>query len=133
MLVDFVAGFTPSASDMDKVCQILVWPWQVYVDGASNARGARIGIVLVSPKGIRLEHSLRLSFRAFNNEAKYEALIARLKAAKKLDTEEVEIISDLHSVVGQVEGSFEARDPRMPKYSKLVSTLRACFQRVRVP
>lgn len=63
----------------------------MYVDGASNAQGARIGIILVSPEGIRLEHSLRLSFRAFNNEAKYEALIARLKASKKLDAKEVEI------------------------------------------
>lgn len=50
VLVDFVVEFTPSASDMDKVCQIFVWPWQVYVDGASNAWATRIGLILVSPK-----------------------------------------------------------------------------------
>ena len=41
--------------------------------------------MLVSPKGVRLEHSLRLSFRASNNEVEYEALISRLRAIKKLD------------------------------------------------
>ena len=49
------------------------------IDRASNARGAGIGIVLVSLEGVRVEHSLRLSFRALNNEAEYEALIEGLE------------------------------------------------------
>ena len=56
MLGDFVAKFTPSTSGTDRVCQISVQPWQLYIDGASNARGVGIGIILVSLKGIRLEH-----------------------------------------------------------------------------
>ena len=57
----------------------------MYVDVASNARGVGVGIVLVSPKGIRLEHSLRLSYMASNNEAEYEALIVGLRAVMELD------------------------------------------------
>ena len=57
----------------------------MYVDVASNARGAGVGIVLVSPKGIRLEHSLRLSYIASNNEAEYEAFIVGLRVVKELD------------------------------------------------
>lgn len=30
------------------------------MNGAFNARAARIGIVIVSPEGIKLKHSLRL-------------------------------------------------------------------------
>ena len=85
VLVDFVAEFTPTMSSVDWVCSVSLRPWQVYMDGASNARGAGVGIVLMSPKGVKLEHSLRQSFRASNNEAEYEALIAGLKAVKKLD------------------------------------------------
>lgn len=55
------------------------------MDGVSNACGAGVGIVLVSPEGVRLEPSFRLRFRASNNEAEYEALIAGLRVAKKLD------------------------------------------------
>ena len=122
--------FTPSASSTNRVCQVSVKPWQVYVDGASNAWGTGIGIVLIFPKGVRLEHSLRLSFQTSNNEVEYKALIARLKVAKKLDAGEVEIFLDSCLVVSQVEGSFEARDPLIAEYLKLVGTLLAGFQGV---
>ena len=49
--------------------------WKVYVDGASNQRGFGVGLVLVSPKQITIEKSLRLGFSATNNEAEYEALL----------------------------------------------------------
>ena len=67
--------------------------------------------MLVSPKGVRLEHSLRQSFKASNNEAEFEALIVGLKVVKKLDAQAVEIFSDSRLVISQVEGSFEAKDP----------------------
>ena len=41
----------------------------VFVDGASSAMGAGVGIVIVTLEGIRLEYSFRLGFRASNNEA----------------------------------------------------------------
>ena len=50
--------------------------WKVFVDGASSALGAGAGIVVITLEGIKLEHSFRLSFKALNNEAKYEALLA---------------------------------------------------------
>lgn len=98
----------------------------------SNAQGARVGIVLVSPEGVRLEHLLRLSFRASNNEVEYEALISRLKAVKKLDVQLVEIISDSCLVVSQVGGSFEVKDPWLAEYLKMIGTLLASFQKAKV-
>ena len=62
------------------VCHVDVHPWKVFLDGASNAIGAGAEIVIITPKGIRLEHSFRLGFRASNNKAEYEALLAGLKA-----------------------------------------------------
>ena len=50
------------------------------MDGASSAMGAEAKILIITPEGIRLEHSFRLGFRAFNNEAKYEALLVGLRA-----------------------------------------------------
>ena len=49
--------------------------WEVYVDGASNQKGLGIGLVLISPKKVIIEKSLRLDFPATNNEAEYEALL----------------------------------------------------------
>ena len=79
VLANFLVEFTPTMNSVARVSSVSLRLWQVYMDGASNAQGVRGGIVLVSPKGIRLEHSLRLSFRASNNEVEYEALIAGLR------------------------------------------------------
>ena len=49
--------------------------WKVYVDGVANQRGSWVELVLISPKKLTIEKSLRLSFSATNNEAKYEALL----------------------------------------------------------
>jgi len=49
--------------------------WKVYVDSAANQRGSGMGLVLVSPKRITIEKSLRLGFSTTNNEAEYEALL----------------------------------------------------------
>ena len=49
--------------------------WKVYVDGAANQRGSEVGLLLISPKKITIEKSLRLGFSATNNEAKYEVLL----------------------------------------------------------
>ena len=50
--------------------------WKVYVDGAANQRGSGVGLVVISPKGVVIEKSLRLGFLAMNNEAEYEAILA---------------------------------------------------------
>ena len=49
--------------------------WRAYVDSAANQRGFGVGLVVVSPKKIIIEKSLRLGFSATNNEAEYEALL----------------------------------------------------------
>ena len=48
--------------------------WKVYVDGTTNHRGSRVGLVMVSSERITIEKSLRLGFSATNNEAEYETL-----------------------------------------------------------
>ena len=46
-----------------------------------------------------MEHSFRLGFKASNNEAEYEALIAGLRAVLNLGAREVEVYSDSRLVV----------------------------------
>ena len=97
------------------------------MDGASSAMRAGVGIVLITPEGIRLEHSFRLGFKASNNETEYEALIAGLKTAFDLGTRNVEVYSDSRLVVNQVHGRFEARDSRMKEYLKVTKQIMEKF------
>ncbi|XP_072088112.1 uncharacterized protein [Arachis hypogaea] len=72
-LADFVAEFTGPTQNEDGK------KWVLFVDGASNPQGAGAGILLENPEGVIFEHSLRFSFKASNNQAEYEALIAGLR------------------------------------------------------
>jgi ribonuclease HI len=49
-----------------------------YVDGSSTKRNGGAGVVLVTQDREELCSSLRLEFKASNNEAKYEVDLARL-------------------------------------------------------
>ena len=73
--------------------------WGLYVDGSSNEGASRAGLILVTTEGHRMHCTLRVGFKASNNEAKYEALIAGLNLAKKMKVESLEIYSDSQIVV----------------------------------
>ena len=126
VLVDFVAEFSPK-NNTEMVCHVENRSWRVFVDGASSAMGAGARIVIITPEGIRVEHSFRLGFKASNNEAEYEALIVELKTFLDLGARDVEVYSDLRLVVNQVQGSFEARDSWMKEYLKVAKQIMAKF------
>ena len=90
--------------------------WKVYVDGVENLRGLRVGLVIVSPKMIIIEKSLRLGFSTTNNEVEYEALLMGMTMVQKMGGRTVEIFSDSRLVVDQVKGELEAKDVRMQEY-----------------
>ena len=77
-------------------------PWRVYVDGVANHRGSRVGLVLISPKRIIIEKSLRLDFLATYNEVEYEILLVGMTMVWKMGGKVVEIFLDSRLVVGQV-------------------------------
>lgn len=58
--------------------------WELYGDGSSTKNHFRAGVVLISPDRHLFCKDLPFDFKTFNNEAKYEALIARVRIPKKL-------------------------------------------------
>jgi len=115
VLADFIAEFSPK-NDGKIICNVESRPWKVFVDDASNATGARVGIVIITPEGIRLEHSFRLGFKVSNNEVEYEAFLTGLRTVLCLGARDVEIYSDSQLVVCQIQGSSKARDSWMKAY-----------------
>ena len=58
--------------------------WKVYVDGAVNQKGSGVRLVLISPKEIIIEKSLRLGFSATNNEVEYKAFLQGMTMVQKI-------------------------------------------------
>ena len=50
--------------------------------------------------------TLRFGFKASNNEAEYEALIAGLKLAKEIKVESLEIFNDSQLIVCQITDEY---------------------------
>ncbi|XP_021754890.1 uncharacterized protein LOC110720188 [Chenopodium quinoa] len=94
--------------------------WKVFVDGNATATKCGAGVICQSPEGDKFEYALRFQFQASNNEAEYEALLAGLRMCKVAGATKVDVSSDSLLVVGQVNGDFEAREPAMMKYLKIV-------------
>ena len=99
----------------------------MYVDGAANQRGFKVGLVLMSPEKTIIEKSLRLGFSAMNNETEYEALLQGMAMMQKMEGKAVEMFSDSRLVVGQVKEELEARDARMQEYLSQVKRLQSDF------
>ena len=67
----------------------------MYADGPSNSIGGVAELILISPTEEKSKYALRFGFKASNNEAKYEALIARLQLAKALGVKSLKVHSGL--------------------------------------
>ncbi|XP_030970847.1 uncharacterized protein LOC115991267 [Quercus lobata] len=146
VLADLVAEFAEPTAEGKEVSVLLgagervsstvsprrlTW-WKAYIDGASNQRGSRLGLVLLSPEGITIEKSLRLGFSATNNEAEYEALLEGMRMIRKMGGKSVDMFSDSRLIVGQVNGDMEAKDERMQEYLVWVKHLQTQFHRFRL-
>ncbi|KAK2373754.1 hypothetical protein QL285_074768 [Trifolium repens] len=122
VLADFVLEMTSPPEEEGKL------PWNLSVDGASNIRGSGVGVVLEGPDGVLIEQSLRFAFKASNNQAEYEALIAGMKLAREMEVTDLRAKSDSQLVTNQVSGDYQTKDPQLIKYLEKVQSLAAQFE-----
>ncbi|KAL0313177.1 UNVERIFIED_CONTAM: hypothetical protein Sradi_5717000 [Sesamum radiatum] len=74
-LVDFISEMTGTPSGNVPKDE----KWLLHVDGSSTIQGSGAGIVITSPQGEDLEFAVKFDFKASNNEAEYNALVAGMK------------------------------------------------------
>nr|KYP55515.1 Uncharacterized protein Mb2253c family [Cajanus cajan] len=113
-LADFVAELTPTLAEEPQV-------WTLYVDGSSNSKGGGAGIILEGPNQVTLEQSFKFSFKVTNNQAEYEALLARLRLAHDLGARKVSCNSDSKLMVEQLSGTYQAKDVLLQRYFHMAS------------
>ncbi|XP_030936086.1 uncharacterized protein LOC115961208 [Quercus lobata] len=116
-LADFIAEFTPSYEDLGEGEYN---KWVVHVDGSSTLYAGGIGVVLQSPEGDKLKYKARLQYQTTNNEVEYEALLKGLELAKSVEADSILVMGDSQLVIGQVNGTCEAKEDRMKKYLRKI-------------
>ncbi|XP_068504010.1 uncharacterized protein [Phaseolus vulgaris] len=118
-IVELSSGVTPSEG--------LDFRWVLSMDGSSNQQGSGAEVILEGPNGVLIEQSLCFAFKASNNQAEYEALIAGMLLAREMGAKSLMAKSDSMLVTGQVTGEFQAKDPQMATYLEYVCTLKTSF------
>ncbi|XP_052171652.1 uncharacterized protein LOC127787632 [Diospyros lotus] len=124
-----LADFIVECTRLLGAKEVCMNEWMLFVDGSSNTKGSGAGVVLISPKKEVLEYSLRFTFPRSNNAAEYEALLAGMKLAEKLEVKNLIAHSDSQLVAQQFQGTFEVREPILVHYLQKVEELAHRFER----
>jgi ribonuclease HI len=101
--------------------------WTMHFDGSVMKEGTGVGLVFISPLGVRMEYMVGLHFPTSNNATEYEALINGLRIDVELRIKRLEIRGDLELVVGQVMKDKNCVDPKMAAYYQAVRDLEGKF------
>jgi ribonuclease HI len=101
--------------------------WIMYFDGSVMKEGAGVGLVFITPLGVRMEYLVRLHFPASNNATEYEALINGLRIGIELGIKCLEIRGDSELVVDQVMKDKNCVDSKMAAYCQAVRDLEDKF------
>uniref|UniRef100_A0A803PKJ1 Integrase catalytic domain-containing protein n=1 Tax=Cannabis sativa TaxID=3483 RepID=A0A803PKJ1_CANSA len=125
VFADFITDFSSDIqvqTEKEFLCleQQLNSKWKLSVDRSSNSKGCGLRIVLTTPTGDIIQRSIKCGFKATNNEAEYEALIAELDLAKELNVKNIKVNSDSQLVVNKFNGSYQAKDSKMMAYLDIV-------------
>lgn len=85
-------------------------------------------MVLASLDGEEISYALGLEFKATNNQAEYEALIAGLELAKEVRANKVKIRTDSQLVANYISEVFELKDEKMGQYLRRVRQMIKKFE-----
>jgi ribonuclease HI len=106
--------------DSNSLAKIEHETWTMYFSSLVMKEGAGVGLVFISPLGVRMEYMVRLHFPVSNNTIEYEALINGLRIDVELRIKRLKIRGDSELIVGQVMKDKNCVDPKMAAYCQAV-------------
>src|SRR4051812_23803582 len=125
VLADFVAEWT----EAELLKEYGTYSnWIMHFDGSKMLADLGAGFVLTSPTGDIVQYVLQIMYTDSNNVAKYEALLHGLRMAVSMGIQRLEVRGDLNLAISQINGDFDAKDPKMAAYRNAVLKMSAQFE-----
>ena len=100
----------------------------MHFDGSKMLVGLGAGIVLTSPTGETVQYVLQILYVDSNNAAEYEALLHGLRMDVSMGIQLLEVRGDSNLAISQINGDFDAKDPKMAAYRNAVIKMSARFE-----
>ncbi|XP_073367790.1 uncharacterized protein [Aegilops tauschii subsp. strangulata] len=85
----------------------------MYFDGSKMLARLGAGVILISPTGDTVRYVLQIMYTDSNNAAEYEELLHGLRMATSMGVQCLEVRGDSNLAISQVNGEFDAKDPKM--------------------
>ena len=79
-------------------------------------KGARVGLVFVSPLRVRMRYVIHIHFPVSNNVAEYEALVNGLRIAIELGIRRLDLRGNSQLVIDQVMKESSCHNAKMATY-----------------
>ena len=102
--------------------------WIMHFDGSKMLAGLGAGVVLTSPTGDTVQYILQIMYTDSNNAAEYEALLHGLRMAVSMGIQRLEVRGDSNLAISQINGDFDAKDPKMAADRNAVLKMSARFE-----
>jgi ribonuclease HI len=125
-LADFVADWTPRAQDEESTKDNEAWT--IFCDGSWGTFSTGVATILISPSKVKTCYAARLEFNCTNNIAEYEALLLGLRKLKAIGIRRAVLKYDSQVIIGHIDKSSRARDPKLEKYLDIVRRMEASFE-----
>jgi ribonuclease HI len=100
----------------------------MYFDDSKMMAGLGAGVVLTLRTGDNIRYVLQIMYTDSNNAAEYEALLHGLRMAVSMGVQRLEVRGDSNLAISQVNGEFDAKDPKMTAYRNAVLKISARFE-----
>ena len=100
----------------------------MHIDGSKMLAGLGAGVVLTSPTGDTVQYVLEIMYTDSKNAAKYEALLHGLRMAVSMGIQCLEVRGDSNLAISEINGDFDAKDPKMAAYRNAVLKMSAWFE-----
>ncbi|XP_073120711.1 uncharacterized protein [Henckelia pumila] len=134
-IADFLAHHPGSDESIPEEVEILVYgieqpPWTLKFDGSSTEGTAGVGIVIISPTGVKTVLSFNLDFPCTNYQAEFEALVIGLEILKDLQAKNIHVIGDSQLVLQQVAEEYKCTSLSLIPYFAAASQLADDFEEI---
>jgi hypothetical protein len=111
-----IADFVTHHHEKKDVVLVELVPWTLFFDGSTYKQGGGIGIVIISPQGVRFEFAFPIEPMSTNNQAEYEAILKGLQLLYEVKAEAIEIFGDSQLIINQLLDLYECKDNILRKY-----------------
>jgi len=94
-----------------------------YYPSTAHPTSSGAEIVLEGPGDLLIEQSLKFEFKARNNQAEHETLIAGMNLEHEMGAENLMARSDSQLMTSQITGEYQTKDTQLTKYLAKVKKL----------